>query len=44
MRDILTMGYENLGLKMIDIENFIKALKVSWIKRMIEADNDSILN
>ena len=29
---------------MIDIENLIKALKVSWIKRVIEADNDSILN
>ena len=43
-RDILTMGYENGGLKMIDIDNFIKALKVSWIKRMIEADYDSILN
>ena len=43
-RDILTMGYENGGLKMIDIDNFIKALKVCWIKRMIEADNDSILN
>ena len=27
-RDILTMGYENGGLKMIDIENCIKALKV----------------
>ena len=43
-RDILTMGYENGGLKMIDIDNFIKALKVCWIKWMIEADNDSILN
>ena len=43
-RDILTMGYENGGLKMIDIDNFIKALKVCWIKRIIEADNDSILN
>ena len=43
-RDILTMRYENGGLKMIDIDNFIKALKVCWIKRMIEADNDSILN
>ena len=29
---------------MIDIDNFIKALKVCWIKRMIKADNDSILN
>ena len=43
-RDILTMGYENGGLKMIDIDNFKKVLKVCWIKQMIEADNDSILN
>ena len=27
-RDILTMGYENGGLKLIDINKFIKALKV----------------
>ena len=42
--DILRMGYVNGGLKMIDLHNFIKSLKVCWIKRMIEADNDSILN
>ena len=42
--DILTIGYENGGLKMIDLDNFIKVLKVCWIKRMIEADTDSILN
>ena len=43
-RDILTMRYENGGLKMIDIDNFIKALKVCWIKLIIETDNDLILN
>ena len=37
--DILTMGYENGGLKMTDLDNFIKSLKVCWIKRMKEADN-----
>ena len=31
-RDILMMGYKNGGLK------------VHWIKRMIEAGNDSLLN
>ena len=26
-RDILTMGYKNRGMKMIDLDNFIKSLK-----------------
>ena len=43
-RDILTMGYESGGLKMIDLDNFINSLKICWIKRMIEAENDAILN
>ena len=34
-RDILTMGYESGGLKMIDLDNFINSLKICWIKRMI---------
>ena len=40
-RDILTGDYEK-GLKMIDINIFIKSLKVSWLKRIIE--NNGILN
>ena len=43
-RDVLTMGYESGGLKMIDLDNFIKSLKICWIKRMVEAENDAILN
>ena len=43
-RDILTMGYESGGLKMIDLGNFINSLKICWIKQLIEADNDAILN
>ena len=27
-RDVLTMGYESEGLKMIDLDNFIKSLKM----------------
>ena len=38
------MGYESGGLKMIDLDNFINSLKMCWIKRMIEAENDAILN
>ena len=38
------MGYESGGLKMIDLDNFIKSLKICWIKRMVEAENDAILN
>ena len=29
---------------MIDLDNFINALKICWIKRMIEVDSDAILN
>ena len=29
---------------MIDLDNFIKSLKICWIKRMVEAENDAILN
>ena len=29
---------------MIYLDNFIKSLKMCWIKRMVEAENDAILN
>ena len=29
---------------MIDLDTFIKSLKLCWIKQMKDADNDSILN
>ena len=44
LRDVLTMGNESGSLKMIDLDNFIKSLKICWIKQMIEAENDAILN
>ena len=35
-REILIQDYGKGGLKMIDIKTFIKALKISWIKRIIQ--------
>ena len=29
---------------MIDLETFIESLKITWIKRFIESDDNSILN
>ena len=29
---------------MVDLDNFIKSLRICWIKRMVEAENDAILN
>ena len=37
------MDYEKGGLKMIDLETFIKSLKICWIKRMIESEDNGIL-
>ena len=42
-RDVLTMDYEKGGSKMIDLEIFMKSLKVCWIKRMIESEGDGLL-
>ena len=42
-REILTMDYGKGGLKMIDLETFIKSLKICWIKRMIESEDNGIL-
>ena len=43
-RYILTKRYENGGLKMIDLETFIKSLKITWIKRFMGSDANGILN
>ena len=37
------MDYEKGGLKMIDLETFIKSLKICWIKRMTESEDNGIL-
>ncbi|MCU7800901.1 MAG: hypothetical protein KZQ70_12335, partial [gamma proteobacterium symbiont of Lucinoma myriamae] len=34
-RKILIQDYKDGGLRMVDVENFVNALKVSWIRRMI---------
>ena len=39
-RETLTMYYEKGGLKMIGLETFIKSLKICWIKRMIESEDN----
>ena len=31
--------YNNAGIKMIDIESFIHAIKASWVKRIIDREN-----
>jgi hypothetical protein len=40
--DIIVQDYKVGGLKMIDIEKFIKSLKSSWIKRILDASNNGI--
>ena len=37
-RNVLKSDYTDGGLKMIDIFNFITALKCSWVRRLIKAD------
>ena len=39
-RSVIVQGYEKGGLRMIDIENIIDALKISWIRREILEDKD----
>ena len=41
-RKLLTHSYEEGGLKMIDIDKFIHALKASWIKRIFDENNKGI--
>ena len=38
-QDILIKDYEEGGLKMINIELFLYAIKASWIKRIIDPCN-----
>ena len=42
-RETITQDYERGGLKMIDIERFILSLKVGWIKRLAQTDNNKLL-
>jgi len=38
-REVLTKGYNAGGAKMIDIEQFINALKLSWLRRFFTKNN-----
>ena len=42
-RAITTQGYEKGGLRMIDIQQFINALKISWIRRSIIENKDCFI-
>ena len=38
-RDIIINDYSNGGLKMIDIQSFIKSLQAIWIKKYLDEEN-----
>lgn len=38
-REVLMQSYENGGLKMINIRNYITALKSTWIRRLLKCDH-----
>ena len=40
-RNVMIKDYAEGGLKMIDIESFSKSLKYSWIKKYLDAKNNS---
>ena len=42
-KNLVTKNYEDGGIKMIDIYKFINALKGSWIKRILELENNNPL-
>ena len=42
-RDVLIKDYKLGGLKMLDIDMFINSLNCSWIKRIYDNENTSIL-
>ena len=41
-KKVITGRYEDGGLKMLDIEKFINSLKASWIKRLLDNQNNGI--
>ena len=40
-RKTIIADYENGGLKMLDINSFLKAQKATWVKRLLSPDNAS---
>ena len=43
-KDILCADYQEGGLKMVDINSFLAAMKVNWFKRLKESTNNSLMN
>ena len=43
-RKTIIQNYEKGGLKMIDIEKFMQAQKITWIKRILDPNNKTVLN
>ena len=39
-RNILCQNYNNGGLKMIDLKKNVLSLKASWVKRILDKDNN----
>ena len=39
-RNVLNGGYDNGGLKMLDLTNFIPALKCVWLRRILKSCTD----
>ena len=42
-REILTKDYDQGGIKMIDLQKFINSLKCSWVKRLLETNDENPL-
>ena len=43
MRQVVMQRYEKGGLRMVDINQFINALKISWIRRSLIEEKDSFI-
>ena len=42
-QEILTSDYDKGGLRIIDKEKFIWSLKISWVKRILQTESNSLL-
>ena len=42
-RNALIQNYEAGGIKMVDIRKFIQSLKITWIKRLLDPNSNSLL-
>ena len=42
-REIICQNYKNGGLKMIEISSFIKGLKITWLRRLLQAHESPCL-